>query len=104
MGFCMPPKYPIFNLNLQSTNYNNKPTTCQNLITEYLLVIKELFSAYTFWGAIQCLLHISLVLLQLFKLPAETAYSDTARADRERKLWLEELINKAEENFISLVK
>jgi len=37
-------------------------------------------------------------------LPAETAYSDTAHADRERKLWLEELINKAEENFISLVK
>ena len=92
IGFCSVPSHPMFKSRLEVTGPNmayESMTLCSPTIIDYMETFKFLFTTYCYWHSRLFLLQICIILFQIFKLPADTAFSDSKRAENEKKRWLD---------------
>ena len=88
LGFCQTPTYPIYKTR-SSVDWSNI-STCKDYIRVYLMNLKNLFSVYSVWHFRLCILQLSILCIQYYKLPAETKQEEILRAENERTKWLSE--------------
>lgn len=86
LGFCKIPQWPIYKTKAQ-IDWTHL-STCKDYIGVYLLNLKNLFNVYSVWHFRLCILQLSILCIQYYKLPAETKREEILRAENERSEWV----------------